>query len=430
VAESFGIPFCPGQVRGRVCQDPRAVQPGDVLLVAQREVPAVPGAEAGLLLYDAAPLSHAALGLLARGLPTVILSGRQAEGLDDRAPVWLDGGTGRVVSPAPAGPSDTRPPPGPPRPGAPVWTADGCPVFLRASVGDASDAAQALARGAEAVGLLRSERLTPAPGAAPDADFYTAAFEAVCAAAHPLAVTVRLADFAPDKWPDWLPGPEWRAAGMQGARLYGVEPVASLVRAQVLAAARVAARHDLRLLLPFVARPEEFERWRRAVESWLPTPLPLGCMVETPGAALAVHELRERADFLAVGCNDLVQGLFAAERDRPGLAPLLDPYAPAVLRLLRHVAAQADGGASALQVCGLLPQAAGLLPVLLGLGYRAFSVAPPLIPHLAATVAATDTVVAAGLAAAACACDSAAAVRAVLGLAEPEAWSVDGHPVG
>lgn len=431
MTERFGIPFCPGEARGRLCRDPRAVQAGDLLVVAQDALPAVPGAEAGLILYDAAPLSHAALGLLARGLPTVILTRRQAEALDDRAPLWLDGGTGRVVSPAPEGPEGLAPP-APPQPRAPVLTADGAPVFLRASVGDAAGAAQALALGAEAVGLLRSERLTPAPGGAADADFYTAAFEAVCAAAHPLTVTLRLADFAPDKWADWLPGASAQraAGGMQGVRLYGVEPVASLVRAQVRAAWRVAARHDVRLLLPFVARPEELTRWRRAVESWLPAPLPVGCMVETPGAALVVRELRERADFLAVGCNDLVQGLFAAERDRPGLAPLLDPYAPAALRLLRHVAAQADGGAGALQVCGFLPQAAGLLPVLLGLGYRTFSVAPARIPHLAVTAGATDTAVAAGLAAAACACDSAAAVRALLGLPEPEAWSLDGLAAG
>jgi phosphoenolpyruvate-protein kinase (PTS system EI component) len=426
VTETFGIPFCPGLATGRLRRSPAEVRTGDVLLVRQDEAARVPGPEAGLLLLDAAPLSHAAIRLLERGVPTVVLTRAQAAALREGVTVSLDGTTGAVISPAPGTPPPEHPPPPPPRAGAPVRTADGVPTFLRASVGDAAGASRALARGAEAVGLLRSERLTPPAGIWPDADFYATAFEAVCTAAHPLPVTVRLADFAPDKWPDWLPALGHGAGGMQGVRLYGVDPVATLVRAQVEAAGRVAARHDLRLLLPFVARPEELEHWRRAIEGWLPSPLAVGCMVETVGAALSLHEILERADFLAIGCNDLLQGLFAAERDRPALAPLLDPYAPAGLRLLRHIASQAEEATGSLQVCGLLPQAPGLLPVLLGFGYRAFSVAPALIPHLAAAVATTDTGAATELAAAVCACGDATAVRAVLDLPEPAAWSLVG----
>ena len=108
-------------------------------------------------------------------------------------------------------------------------------------------------------------------------------------------------------------------------------------------------------------------------------------------AALAVDEFLDGVDFAALGCNDLMQCLFAADRDLPELRAWLDPHAPALYRFLDMVAHQASGSASALQVCGLLPQWPGILPVLLGLGYRAFSVDPVMIPWLAETVRQTDT---------------------------------------
>ena len=107
------------------------------------------------------------------------------------------------------------------------------------------------------------------------------------------------------------------------------------------------------------------------------------------GAHSLIHHLLDDADFVAIGCNDLMQSLYAADRDRHELRHYLDPYAPVLYRLLKQAADQAGTQLHNVQLCGVLPMTQGVLPVLLGLGYRTFSVDAPFIPYLAGIVANT-----------------------------------------
>jgi phosphoenolpyruvate-protein kinase (PTS system EI component) len=143
-------------------------------------------------------------------------------------------------------------------------------------------------------------------------------------------------------------------------------------------------------------------------------------MIETPAAALAVREFLEQADFVALGMNDLMQCLFAADRYRPELSGYLDPYSPIIYRFLGLVAEQAGTALNRVQVNGLLAQLPGVLPVLIGLGYRAFSVDPVMLPWLAQRVRLTDTGAAAGLAQALCNARCSADVKTLLGLSAAE----------
>ena len=124
----------------------------------------------------------------------------------------------------------------------------------------------------------------------------------------------------------------------------------------------------------------------------------------------------DTADFVAIGCNDLMQGLFAADRDRPELASYLDPYAPLLYRFLRQLAEAADEQLQRVQLCGVLPQLQGVLPVLLGLGYRAYSVDAVHIPYLARIIGGLQSTHADQLAARICAARTSREVRALLGL--------------
>jgi phosphoenolpyruvate-protein kinase (PTS system EI component) len=113
-------------------------------------------------------------------------------------------------------------------------------------------------------------------------------------------------------------------------------------------------------------------------------------MAETPAAVLAMAHWFNEADFVAIGCNDLMQCLFAADRELVELSRYLDPYAPELFNFLQQAATAAGNNIDKVQVCGLLPQIPGVLPVLLGMGFRVFSVAPVMIPYLANTVNVTD----------------------------------------
>jgi phosphoenolpyruvate-protein kinase (PTS system EI component) len=170
---------------------------------------------------------------------------------------------------------------------------------------------------------------------------------------------------------------------MQGVRLYEVEPVRGVLRALLDAVNKAAEDYELKLLLPYVTSLAEFSYWRSSIEQQLKKDLPIGTMAESPAAVLAMRHWFDVADFVAIGCNDLMQCLFAADRDLAEVRHHLDPYSPELFRFLRQAAKAAGDNIDRVQLCGLLPQLPAVLPVLLGMGFRVFSVAPVMIPYLA-----------------------------------------------
>lgn len=398
------IPYVPGRARGVLRFGPAAAAPGCVVALRQQELGALGGRPAGVILVDAAPFSHPALRLLSQAIPAVLAGQSQLAGLADGDEILLDGRSGLLLSPVPQAPADVAEPPACDA-GKPVFTRDGCAVELRASIGSAAGACDAVTQGAAAVGLVRTEYLFPGNGTRPDTEFLSVAFEEICRSAAPLPVTFRLVDVAGDKIPPWLAGVPGVAGalGLQGARLYAAGPVRRVYLAELEALGRLAGRYRFAVLLPYVASLPELEALVAEIRQHLPPAVPVGVMLETPAAALAAGDLLEAADFAALGCNDLMQCLFAADRDLPALRAWLDPHAPVLYRFLRGVIDQAGRAAGALQVCGLLSQWPGILPLLVGLGYRNFSVDPVMIPWLAQGVRQTDTADAARLADAACA---------------------------
>ncbi len=271
--------------------------------------------------------------------------------------------------------------------------------------------------GAESVGLLRSEFLVPEQGRLPDAAYYRSEFRKLCETAAGRPLTIRLFDAAASKWPRWLPllPADGGVLGRQGVRLYDSEPVRSLYRAQLQAIAALLPEYELRVLLPYVADVAELRHWHSDIVQQCGRVPVVGAMAETPAAALQLPDWLEVADFVALGCNDLMQCLFGADRDQPELYRYLDPYAPALYRFLRQVARSVPGRLDAVQVCGVLPQLPGILPLLLGLGYRVFSVEATLLPYLSETVAGTDTQQAARRAAQVCQAHGSDEVRSLLG---------------
>jgi phosphoenolpyruvate-protein kinase (PTS system EI component) len=297
-------------------------------------------------------------------------------------------------------------------------TRDGEPVEIRASVRSAGAVRLARERGVAAIGLVRTEFLLPEAGVMPDRTFYAEAFEAVLAAARHLPVTLRLLDLAPDKHPSWASAlPDSGPLGLHGSRLYRHPVVRAVVDAQLQALEPLSRRYNISLLVPNVDTVEQFRHWRALINAALPDPgVSVGVMLETTGAALAVDGFLAAADLVGLGLNDLMQSLFGADRDLPAVRAQLDPYAPALYRFLRLTAELAGPGVSGVQLCGILPQLPGVLPVLLGLGYRTFSVDVAHAPYLARTVAARSAAEDRGLAEAVCAAASGQAVADLLGV--------------
>ncbi len=409
-------PYVPGRARGILRFGPAASAPQVIVVLRQHELAALGTRPAGIVLVEGAPFSHPALRLLGRAIPTVLAEQGQLKGLVEGGEYLLDGHCGQLIRPVPGMLADAGQP-APPEMGKPVPTRDGANVELRASVGSAAGCAAAVEQGAAAIGLVRTEYLFPEDGSRPDADFLAAAFEQICQAARPLPVNFRLVDIAGDKIPPWLGRVSGIAGvrGLQGARLYASEPVRQVYLDELKALGKLAGQYRLSVLLPYVASLPELETLVTEIRQYLPPSVRIGTMLETPAAALAANDFLSAVDFAALGCNDLMQCLFAADRDLPELRAWLNPHAPALYRFLAMVAERAGDSLGTLQVCGLLSQWPGILPVLLGLGYRVFSVDPVMIPWLAQTVRQTDTSQAARLARAACEARRPDEVRQLLG---------------
>jgi phosphoenolpyruvate-protein kinase (PTS system EI component) len=415
------IPFAPGVARGVVTPSTTGI-PNRISLVRPSDLEGLSGRPAGLIVIDGAPLSHPMIRILGLGVPTVIVSEAQARELPSDHPLWIDGSSGLVcdsedLMSQPGRPAETRP-------HGPYRMADGTEIALNASVASIDDAARAKSLGANAIGLVRSEGLLLEEPLPPDADWFRTRFDRLVRAAAPLPVTVRLIDFAADKRPSWLgeiagsSGP----IGLQGSRLYGEPAVRRILEAELEGLAALTEPGVAEVLVPYLVFPEDFIGIRRRVAAVLGKDIAIGAMIETPGAAFDIAQWLEIADFVSIGCNDLMQCLFAADRDIPELTSWLDPHAPGLFRFLRYMLSQAEDEVTRVRLCGLLPQMPSVLPILIGLGGRRFTAAPGVIPYLADAAAHTNLGDAQGLAERVCSAASAREVRSQLGLPAMPAW--------
>lgn len=287
-----------------------------------------------------------------------------------------------------------------------------------ANLAGPEDAATAVALGAEGCGLLRTEFLFMDRASAPDEDEQATVYAAIAAALAGRRLIVRTLDVGGDKPLPYLPFPpeENPALGRRGIRFSLSRP--GLLRTQFLAILRGVPLAQRRIMLPMIVDAGELRAARAILDAAAAelgeAPGPLGVMVETPAAALMADRLAAGADFLSIGSNDLTQYALAADRGNAGVAGMLDPLHPAVLRLIAQAAEGARAQGRWLGVCGGVasdPKAAGIL---VGLGVTELSATPAAIPAVKSAVAALTTHFARDLAARALACGTAAEVRSML----------------
>ena len=205
--------------------------------------------------------------------------------------------------------------------------------------------------------------------------------------------------------------------------MYARPTIRRVVDAQLNAIAGLVSHASVSILIPALDWREEFLAWRRRIETGFGLQVPVGAMIETPTTALDIGRWLEVADFAAIGCNDLMQCLFGADRDLAAVGTVPDPYAPALYRFLSHVAKLAGDKLSRIELCGLLAQMPGVLTLLVGLGYRSLSVDPLLVPHLARLIRRTTMTQAEALALQAETAGESSDVRALLGLPGASIWT-------
>ena len=254
--------------------------------------------------------------------------------------------------------------------------ADGTAVPLLANLGSPSGAADALALGAEGVGLFRTEFLFLSSDEAPSVESQKASYVEMLTAFEGKKVVVRALDAGADKPLPFLTddSEENPALGRRGIRALAHRE--NILRDQLTALAQADAETnaDLWVMAPMIATVDETEYFTSlAKELGLKT---TGVMVEVPSAAILATELLKTADFASIGTNDLVQYTMAADRLLGSVAHLQSPWHPAALRLIQMVADGGKANGKPVGVCGEAAADPLLAVVLVGLGVNTLSMSP------------------------------------------------------
>jgi phosphoenolpyruvate-protein phosphotransferase (PTS system enzyme I) len=271
----------------------------------------------------------------------------------------------------------------------PARTLDGELVKVEANLGASDDVELALDNGADGVGLFRIEQLYLARELPPTEAELLDELRAITSPLRDKPLTMRLLDIGGDKPVPFLrlPPEANPLLGKRGVRLLLEYP--QLVQTQLAALLRLSQEQQLRVLVPMVTLEEDIQAMREVFDT-LCTELGIqrrpafGAMIETPAAALSVPAIAQHVDFLCVGTNDLTQYTLAAGRDDPTVNRYFRDTHSSLLRLLGIIVADAEK--MPLTLCGELAGREEMLPQLLALGFRSFSVAPPLIPGTKALI--------------------------------------------
>lgn len=268
----------------------------------------------------------------------------------------------------------------------PAETKDGVRLRLLANIEFPYEAALCRERGADGIGLYRTEFLYLGSSREPSEDDHYRAYAEVVEAMQGRPVVIRTLDLGADKLGHRIAADEERNPflGLRSIRVSLLHP--ELFRPQLRAILRVSVLGPVRVMFPLVSTLRELRqaktvlaevRAELAAEGVVGDPrLPVGMMVESPAAATLIDRFVQEVDFVSIGTNDLIQYTLAVDRTNPHVADLYQAADPAVLRLIQGVVRSALAAQVPTSSCGQMSSEPAYTMLLLGLGLRELSVPP------------------------------------------------------
>ncbi|MGQ0637508.1 MAG: phosphoenolpyruvate--protein phosphotransferase [Planctomycetaceae bacterium] len=267
-------------------------------------------------------------------------------------------------------------------------TKDGVPIHVYGNIEFPHEVEHCTQRGAEGIGLYRTEFLYLEGEAEPSEDVQYEAYSRVVQAFPGAPVVIRTLDLGAEKFPnsmqeviDATPNP---TLGLRSLRLTLTN--LPLFKTQLRAILRAAQLGDVRIMFPLVSTLLEFRQAKMilgdVIEDLEEQKVPcnpkvkLGMMVEVPSAALMAEEFAREVDFFSIGTNDLIQYTLAVDRANPAVAGLYSSADPSILRMIRGVVAAAEKRQIPVSVCGQMSSDPIYTPLLVGMGLRELSVTP------------------------------------------------------
>lgn len=307
---------------------------------------------------------------------------------------------------------------------APALARDGKRVNVLANISGIADAQVAIERGAEGVGLLRTEFLYLDRSSAPTEDEQLEIYQAIAQILDKRPLIVRTLDVGGDKPLSYL-GLQSEAnpfLGWRGIR-FCLEK-SDIFKTQLRAILRSSPGHEIKIMLPMIATVEEVRAAKAMIaevqNELRRTSIPfdeaieLGIMIEVPAAVAIADRLAAEVDFFSIGTNDLSQYTMAADRTNPRVSTLADALQPSVLRMIHQTVQAGHTAGIWVGLCGELAADPLAVPILLGLGLDELSLNSQSIPEIKQIITQLTVAEAQAIAATALKLDSASQVRDLL----------------
>ncbi len=339
---------------------------------------------------------HTAIVAKGLELPAVVGIGNFLDSVGDHSQVIVDGDRGRVIIDPDAATlesykkritdrqsltarlSELR--------DLPAETIDGTAVRLSANIEFPHETTTCIERGADGIGLYRTEFLYLSSAVEPSEEDHYQAYSQVVREMEGRPVVIRTLDLGADKM-GHRPLAEHEHNPFLGLRSIRLSlRNLDLFRPQLRAILRAAVHGDIRVMFPLITTIAEYRQARMLLnvvaedlqESGIPhrSDIPVGMMVEVPAAVMMLERFMGEVDFLSIGTNDLAQYTLAVDRSNENVADLYQSSDPAVLRLIARCVEVAGEFDKPLSICGEMSSNPARALLLLGMGVRHLSVPP------------------------------------------------------
>jgi len=249
----------------------------------------------------------------------------------------------------------------------PATTRDGVKITLLGNIEFPEEAEIVLAKGGEGIGLYRTEFLYLNTDEEPTEDDHYRAYSQTIKVFEHRPVIIRTVDLGADKYTQsrrFAPEPN-PFLGLRSIR-FCLQNL-TMFKIQLRAILRASVLGNVKIMFPLITNQQEHMQAKMILRDVMEDldeesiaynrDVDVGIMVETPSAALTAYT------------NELVSTLYS-------------PVDPAVLRLMRTVIQDAHKAQKDLSVCGEMASEPEYIMLLLGMGVRTLSLAPPMIPEM------------------------------------------------
>ncbi len=274
----------------------------------------------------------------------------------------------------------------------PAETADGTSVRLFGNIEFPYEVDHCIDRGADGVGLYRTEFLYLGVDQEPDEEVHFQAYSRVVQTMGSRPVTIRTFDLGADKVAH-LPDPEDESNPFLGLRSIRLAlRNLPMFRTQLKAALRASALGNVQIMFPLVSTLMELRQAKMVLADVMEDldehgvefnrDMAIGIMVEVPATVMMIDNFAEEVDFFSIGTNDLIQYTLAVDRSNKDVVGLYNAADPAVLKLISTTLRAAANKSIPVNMCGQMSGNPTYTMLLLGMGLRQFSVTPSAIPEI------------------------------------------------